>query len=221
MNIEEAILCRHSVRQYLDKPIAPEHADALRKAVEEANAQSGMHMQLVLDEPKAMNCLLAKYGSFKNATNYVAMIAPKNGFDEKVGYFGEKIVLLAKTLGLETCWVAGSYKKIPEAVRLEDGEKIYMIIVVGYGATQGKPHRSKSPQAVSNLSEDSPKWFEKGVQYALLAPTAINQQKFRFELDGNRVKATAGIGPYAKTDLGIVKLHFEIGAGSENFAFEE
>ena len=58
---------------------------------------------------------------------------------------------------------------------------------------------------------------KKGVEAALLAPTAVNQQKFYLTLDGNKVKAKAGLGPCAKMDLGIVKYHFELGAGKENF----
>ena len=63
----------------------------------------------------------------------------------------------------------------------------------------------------------TPDWFKKGIDAALLAPTAMNQQKFQFTLKENRVLAKAGIGFYSKIDLGIVKYHFEIGAGKKNF----
>ena len=59
------------------------------------------------------------------------------------------------------------------------------------------------------------------VACALLAPTAINQQKFKFSLhDGNKVSVKAGLGFYSKVDLGIVKYHFEIGAGVKNFEWD-
>ena len=220
MDIFEAMRARHSVRQYKAEPLGQDIADKLREEIAKSNAEGGLHLQLALNEPKAMNCLLARYGSFKNAVNYIAMVAPQDGCEEKVGYYGERLVLLARQLGLGTCWVAGSYKKIPEALDIAEGEKIHMIITVGYGENEGKPHRSKSPEDVSNISEASPEWFKRGVEFALLAPTAINQQKFRFELEEDKVKATHGMGPYAKTDLGIAKLHFELGAGKENFVFE-
>lgn len=222
MDIYEAIRTRHSVRRYLDKPIEDEIANLLGGEISKCNEESGAHFQLKLNEPKAMNCLLAKYGSFKNAVNYIALVAPKDVFDEKVGYYGERLVLFAKTLGLGSCWVAGSYKKVPSVLDLKKDEKIYMIITLGYGEDEGKTHRSKSVEDVSNVTADSPEWFKRGVEFALLAPTAINQQKFRFELlDGGEVKATAGFGPYAKTDLGIVKYHFELGAGKDNFTFAD
>ena len=51
--------------------------------------------------------------------------------------------------------------------------------------------------------------------------TAMNQQKFRFTLNGNQVSAKAGIGFYAKVDLGIVKYHFEVGAGKTGWEWSE
>ena len=53
-----------------------------------------------------------------------------------------------------------------------------------------------------------------------MAPTAINQQKFYIEKTGDEVEITAGLGFYAKVDLGIVKYHFETGAGKENFKWK-
>lgn len=75
---------------------------------------------------------------------------------------------------------------------------------------------------VGHAAETPPEWFERGVQAALLAPTAMNQQKVRFELlpDGRTVHAQASPGAYTAVDLGIAKYHFEVGAGTENFAWE-
>jgi hypothetical protein len=62
------------------------------------------------------------------------------------------------------------------------------------------------------------------MEAVLLAPTAVNQQKFEFELvDDHTVVARARftlIG-YGKMDLGIAKYHFEIAAGEENFNWKE
>ena len=82
----------------------------------------------------------------------------------------------------------------------------------------------KTVEQVSNASETTPSWFKKGVEAALLAPTAVNQQKFSFEYVGmkdghHQVRAKKGFSMigYTKTDLGIAKCHFEVGAGKENF----
>lgn len=95
--------------------------------------------------------------------------------------------------------------------------KFTVVISLGYGKTQGTEHKSKSVDAVSNLGSDSPDWFQTDVEAALLAPTAMNQQKFMLALENGRISAKAGSGFYTKIDLGIVKYHFEIGAGKENF----
>ena len=85
------------------------------------------------------------------------------------------------------------------------------------GETQGKPHKSKTAQAVGNIAENSPEWFKNGVTAALLAPTALNQQKFYFSLCGDKVEAETKFGACTKIDLGIAKYHFEIGANKKVF----
>ena len=130
-------------------------------------------------------------------------------------------MLLAQEMGLNTCWVAGSYKKGKVAAAVKEGEKLYCVIALGYGEDQGRAHRSKPAEKVAELSGEAPEWFRKGVDAALLAPTALNQQRFYFRLAGdNSVSARAKLGPYSKIDLGIAKLHFELGAGKENFEWE-
>lgn len=214
MELKEAILNRHSVRSYLDRPIEKDTADKLSEIIDRCNEESGLHIQLVLNEPKAFDSAMAHYGNFKGVSNYIALIGRKGpDLDEKCGYYGEKVVLEAQRLGLNTCWVAMTYKRIPSAFKVDKGEKLTVVIALGYGATQGVRHRSKLITDVSNCTDDSPEWFRKGVEAALLAPTAVNQQKFFFSLAGESVEAKAGLAFYAKMDLGIAKYHFEIGSG--------
>ena len=224
MNLIEAIAARHSVRHYTDQVIEAEKIGLLQQLVDEYNAQSGLHIQLITNEPRSFGeSLWARYGKFSGVTCYFAMIGRKSDkLDETVGYYGEKLVLEAQRMGLNTCWVGLSYKKISSVLNINDGEKLVCVISVGYGATQGVDHKRKLPDKVSKTDiKTAPQWFKQGVACALLAPTAINQQKFKFVLhDGDRVSVKAGFGPYSKVDLGIVKYHFEIGAGIENFEWE-
>ena len=104
MNLQEAIKARHSVRQYIDKPIEAEKIEQLQACIAECNREGGLHIQLVTNEPKAFAKGMAKYGKFSGISNYIAMIC-KKGDDITLGYYGEKVVLLAQTLGLNTCWV--------------------------------------------------------------------------------------------------------------------
>ena len=217
MDIYEAMRARHSVRAYEQKEIEGEIKDMLEDKIAELNGRSGLHIQLITHEPKAFDSPMAHYGKFSGVTDYIAMIGKKDDeLEEKCGYYGEKLVLFAQQLGLNTCWVAVSYKKIKTAYMLGAGEKLCIVIAIGYGKTQGVPHKSKAPSEVADMG-DVPEWFKKGVEAALLAPTAVNQQKFFFSLDNGRVSARAGRGFYSKRDLGIAKCHFELGAGKENF----
>lgn len=220
MDLYEAIKNRHSVRNYKDKPLEPEAKETLLKKISQYNNESGLHIQLISNEPKAFDSFMAHYGKFSGVNNYIALIGKKgNRLDELCGYYGEKLVLLAQQLGLNTCWVAMTYKKIPSVFQIEDGEKLAIVIAIGYGKTQGSAHKSKNISKVCKATQPLPEWFTNGVEAALLAPTAMNQQKFTFSLDKNKVTAKSGFGFYSKIDLGIVKCHFEIGAGKDNFVW--
>ena len=225
MTIQEAIEARHSVRAYKDQPLADEVARRLEEEIAVVNQKGNLHVQLIRNEPKAFQGTMAKYGKFRNANNYLVMAGKKaEDLDERVGYYGEHLVLLAQTLGLNTCWVGLSYTKVPGTYVLDEGEKIACYIAIGYGETQGVGHKIKTVGQVSNASDATPSWFRKGVEAALLAPTAVNQQKFSFEYVGvkdgrHQVSAKKGFSMigYTKMDLGIAKYHFEIGAGKVNF----
>ena len=221
MEIIQAMKNRHSVRQYIDKPIDPQVLQALQAEIDFCNKQAQLHIQLVTNEPKAFDSFMAHYGKFSGVTNYIALIGKKSAkLDELCGYYGEHLVLKAQQLGLNTCWVAMSYKKIPDAFSVEKDEKLTVVIALGYGKNQGVAHKSKSAQAVSNISDSSPEWFKSGIEAALLAPTAMNQQRFTLTYENGKVSAAAGLGFYTKLDLGIVKYHFELGAGKENFTWK-
>lgn len=222
MNVIKAIDERHSVRQYLIKKIDEDVVDKLSKFIDQINIESGLNIQLILNEPKSFDAFLSHYGKFEGVENYIALVGKKgDNLNEKLGYFGEKIVLYAQTLGLNTCWVALSYKKNKNIVKVNAGEKFVAVIAIGYGKTHGVERKSKLINQVSNADSNSPEWFINGVKCALKAPTALNQQKFYFTQKNNVVKVKRGIGFYTLMDLGIVKLHFELGAGKDNFIWKK
>lgn len=217
IDLMQAMKDRHSVRSYISRPIDDDKAAALRDEIQKINAESGLHFQLMLNEPQAFSGRLAHYGSFQNCLNYFAAAA-NDGREVDIGYHGERLVLLAQQLGLNTCWVALTYSKNKVPVDCAPGEKLRIVIALGYGETQGVAHKSKAVTSLCRVSGETPDWFRRGMEAAMLAPTAVNQQKFRFTLvKPNTVKISTAFGPYAKIDLGIAKLHFEIGAGKENF----
>ncbi len=216
MDLLTAIKNRHSVRSYIDKPIDSETLSELKAEIDACNKESGLHIQLVTNEPEAFDSMMAHYGKFSGVQNYIALVGRKSAdFDEKSGYYGERIALKAQMLGLNTCWVAMTFSKgaAKKAVVIESGEKLGCVLALGYGKTQGVAHTSKSMAQLCKTEGSMPEWFKNGMEAAILAPTATNQQKFLFTLNGQKVTAEATGGFYSKVDLGIVKYHFEVGSG--------
>ena len=230
MDLLEAIEARHSVRAYTDQPIGEDVRKQLQDEIDRCNAEGNLRIKLVCDEPEAFDSTLAHYGKFSNVRNYLVLAgAPAADLDERCGYYGERIVLLAQQLGLNTCWVALTFKKRYVKKMLEPGTKLSLVISIGHGVDDGRPHKSKGNADVGHVStgEPAPEWFTRGIEAALLAPTAVNQQKFDITLlgetdtSGKPLVSIASLGgSYANVDLGIVRLHFEIGAGTESFAWK-
>ena len=224
MTLEEAIEARHSVRAYKEQPLAENVVKVLEEKIAVLNREGKLHIQLIQNEPKAFLGTMAKYGKFRNVGNYIVMAGQKaDDLDERVGYYGEQLVLLAQTLGLNTCWVGLSYSKVSGTYELGEDEKIACYIAIGYGESQGVSHKIKTVEQVSrsavrtlgsskNACDITPSWFKKGIEAALLAPTAVNQQKFSFEHVGvknncHQIRAKKGFSMigYTKIDLDVVK----------------
>ena len=211
MDILEIMRKRHSVRQYKNQAIEPPKREEINLLIKAVNAESKMSIQVFYDEPECFDSFMAHYGKFENVENYIAIVGNKNE-QEKAGYYGEKIVLKCQELGLNTCWVAMTHGK--SKAEIKKGQKLLIIISLGYGKTQGVPHKSKSISELSRTDEVA-EWFETGMEAVKLAPTAVNQQKFLFELKNGIVTAKNLGGFYSKIDLGIVKYHFEAVTGHE------
>lgn len=213
MTILEAIEQRHSVRTYQNKPIEASIIQELNQEIEACNREGDLSIQLITDDPDVFKGLLAHYGGFRNVSNYIALVGPAgDSLDEAAGYYGERLVLKAQQLGLNSCWVAATYKKGRCRAVIKENQKMVCIIAIGYGATQGAPHKSKPMEKLCQATGDMPQWFKDGMHAAILAPTAMNQQKFLITLDGDQVSYSTKKGAYANVDLGIAKYHFLAGA---------
>lgn len=211
MEILEIIKSRHSVRQYRNQTIEESKREELNTCIKEANEESHLSIQVFYDEPKCFDSFMAHYGKFTNVGNYIAIVGNKSD-QEKAGYYGEKIVLKCQEMGLNTCWVAMTHGK--SQAKIKKGQKLLILISLGYGDTQGVAHRSKSIKELSHADEET-EWFTKGMEAVCLAPTAMNQQKFLFELKNGVVTSKSLGGFYSKIDLGIAKYHFEAVTGHE------
>ena len=220
MTIKEAVMQRHMVRKYIDKTISAETVQQLNERIEKSNAEYDISMKLVTGNADGIGGL-AKLLLTRSVYNYIILAGKDHAtLDEKLGYYGERLVLKAARLGLDTCWVALTFRRGKCRCTVDPGEKLVCVIALGYGETHGVPHKSKPLADVCKTTGEMPPWFRAGAEAALLAPTATNQQKFLLTLEGDTVRAESTGGFYSKVDLGIVKYHFEIGAGTDHFTWK-
>lgn len=216
----EAIRARHAVRNYITKPLSSAIIDRLKEEIEQCNRLGKLHIQLVTEDDGAFKSLIPLVGRFKNVNNYIALAAKKQGaFYAECGYYGARLMIRAQQEGLNSCWVTNTYNSKRCQVSLAPDEELAGVIAIGYGTTDGKQHKSKSMEALCKPCSD--KWFINGMKAAVLAPTGLNKQNFFIEADGHTVSIrTKDNSPMSQIDSGIVKYHFEIGAGKENFIWK-
>ena len=214
MNETDAIRQRHSVRQYKPDRIEDDKVALIKAKIHELNAEGNLHLQFIEDADKTYNKLFNKVAGLGSAPSVIACVGKDTpGLDQRVGYYGEKLVLYAQTLGLNTCWT-GTFNRKNITADISEGEKLVISIAIGYGKDPGKAHKSKSIDQLTESKGQTPEWFNKGVEMALLAPTAINQQKFLIKLNPDEsVEFIDKGGVLSQVDIGIVKYHFEIGSG--------
>lgn len=215
MTLQEAVKERHSVRNYRDMEIEQSLVDQLEEKIKICNEEGNLHLQFVKDAGNTFNRLLNKAMGLGSAPSVIACIGPDDEtLDERVGYYGQQVVLLAQQLGLNTCW-AGTFNPKNVKATIGAGERLVIVIAIGYGVNNGRDRKSKTFEKVTKGDGNYPKWFADGVEAALLAPTAINQQKFVIALENETVKIENKGGVMGKVDLGIVKYNFEVGSGKK------
>ena len=218
MTIKEAVKQRHMVRKFTDKPIPADLAELLNARIAENNAAHGLNLKLVTGNSDGIGGM-AKMLLTKTVHSYIVLAGKDRAdLDEKLGYCGADLCLYAQTLGLNTWWVGGMFSGKGAMKHLETKDvRVNGVIAIGYGQTQGVPHKSKTAAEISQYNGAAPQWFLDGVEALLCAPTALNKQPYMVRGDGDQVSITAGEGHFAGIDLGIGKYHFEVGAGKDNF----
>lgn len=244
----DAVNIRIAIRSYDDEPINDDTARQLDMTLAPLNLLGDVHLQLVCDRPQVFAEANAS-GHLKNAANYLAVVGPKDDDEakERAGFYAERAVLAATLRGLGTLWVAGSWDRT-EAARhchIRNGEELYLGVVIGHPehhvermaksyedlAEFQRTHRpTKSfDEFTARMSaeerEAAPAWFKAGVEAAMKAPSAMNRQPVTFTYNADDDTAAAHIDPtagdehWALNDLGIAKLHFQIGAGQGEWAW--
>lgn len=181
MNLLEAIDARHAIRAYTDEPVAQDTLAALQSEIDACNTASGLHIQMVAGMNDAFLGLKTHYGRFKGVHNAIALIGRDSddgttlqsfkdadgtpvspaaaALQERVGYYGERLVLRAVQLGLATSWaVLDGAETVPAADAwwtLNDGESVVWAIAFGHGARPGGRRRSKPLEELANAAESA------------------------------------------------------------------
>ncbi len=227
MTLLEASAIRISRRAYIPELICDDKKAALQKVVDNLCERSGLNIRLMENGEDCFS-LIKSYGMFSGVKSYFALSGKADDplLHEKVGYFGEELVLEATRLGLGTCWVAGSYDKDSTAIDLAEGEILSCVISVGEikknenlkekvlsGIIKTK---RKTPEQMSRNFEAAPDWFKKGMECVANAPSARNTQLIVFEYTPDGViSENTGSWTSNRVDHGIAQYHFELGSGKK------
>ena len=233
-NLKDAIEIRSSRRKYIPEALNPTAAKQLQILIEDLTNTTNLKIQLLIDDGDAFNGFKKSYGMFSGVRNYIALIGDKedNLNLEKLGYFGELLVLGATMFGLGTCWVGGTFDRKSCPVKLEENESIVCAITVGEVAPEmskkeklirwATHRKTKTAEQMYTSDETVPEWFLSGIRAVQKAPSAINRQPVMFSYSRDDV-VTASVKDITiegiAFDLGIAKAHFEIGAGGGRWDF--
>jgi len=223
MNTLEAISIRKSRRSYISTSIDTNIVSHFEELIKEYNAKEKLHIQFIKEGSEPFRGLKNSYGMFSGVQSFFALAGPKDDENsrEKLGFYGELLVLEATKYNLGTCWVGGTYNKKLCPCNLNDNEELFCVIIVGNveektsfkeNAIYKLAHRSTKPiEALYSSKENVPSWFIEGMKAVQKAPSAINKQPVNFSLLNGIVTASVpDKAAHERFDLGIAKAHFEI-----------
>lgn len=232
----KSIVVRHSRRKYVNREIDTTTLDTIKAIIEELNSDlEGVRFVFVNDEcNNVFKGIIGSYGKIIGAPAYVAMIGNSQGdrTPEKIGYIGEGLILEATALELGTCWVAGMFNsnKVEKDVHLKENESIFAITPMGYveekysfsekmmsKLTASHKRKDLDELCCGNFNKEWPKWVKTALSSARLAPSAVNAQPWRFEVNDDSITLLVdnlknSTKVIKRIDCGIVMLHLEIGA---------
>lgn len=242
MNLIEAIDIRCSRRKYLRTPISAENVSRLQQSIDRYNQEAGLRFQLILNNGEAFKGFKKSYGLLTGVENYLALVGSQKdpNIHEKTGRYGEMLVLEATAMGLGTCWIGGAYEK--ESCVCDVGKEEDFICVIPIGNVEkncstkerlvsSMMHRkSKTMDELLRSDCEVPEWMKNGMQAVMRAPSGLNLQPIAFTYCDGVLRASVEHNESKKDvvekqeemnliELGIAKLHFELGAGKGKWEY--
>lgn len=224
--MNETIQKRKSRRVFSKKQLSEALLQKIEEKIRKIDVKHDVNIELIEDGSKAFASFGKSYGLFKNVRSLILLKGNPGmrHFREKMGYYGEKLLLFAESLGLDTCWVGGTFDR--ESFSYPEEEHIQAVILLGYAGESGIRekllssllHKKKPWEACIEGDSPYPKWVKEGMEAVALAPSALNKQKPFFHYHNGILTATVKNDfEMDMVDLGIAKLHFELGVGCGHF----
>lgn len=241
----EVIKSRRSSRTYDGRQIDVTALQKLTDYIAEINQEKkikGKFLVVQNDSKKVGKTKqLGTYGVISGANSFLIGMIDKDEKDAVTfGYLFEKIVLYATHLGIQTCWLGGTFKKsnFEHNVILQDNEFIPIVSPIGY--KKGNPRVFEAAMRTVIQADKRKAWselfFEKDsntpldkdsvglynvpLEMVRLGPSASNKQPWRIVQDKDgfhfflcRTKGYALTAfDMQKNDIGIAKCHFKLSA---------
>ena len=219
----EAINVRCSRRHYTDVKIDDLKIKKIKNLIDGYNRKEGLNIRFIENGADAFTGFNS-YGMFKGVKALIALSGEKSVEDlkEKLGFYGELLVIEATKLNLGTCFVAGTFNKKKLNILSED-EELVCVITIG-NVPEDKSlkeklflsviHRKPKKLKEFYLSDEKvPDWFIEGVKAVQKAPSAANRQPVRLKYDKGEVTAfVEKTDSFQLMDLGIAKANFSLAA---------
>ena len=223
----ELIRSRRAIRKYKENLIESDKANLIDAELQNINLESGFKFQMILNNDEVLGNKIITFGMFKNARNIIALVGPSSSndidkeVDEKIGYYGARILLFIESINLSTCFITGTFSRAKTRASINKGETLFGIISFGECDETKKPRKTKNIEDVSDYKEGDPDWYLRGIEAALLAPTAVNQQAFEIINDGHKfVYIRNLVGFNTALDAGIIHYFFEKAADSDAYIWK-
>jgi len=246
-HITEIIKIRSSCRTYDLQDIDAAVLEKLNSFIEKINQTAKNNERFLIINKKSTDKTekLGTYGVISGASTFIVGIINGEKYNAvSFGYLFEKIILFATDLGLQTCWLGGTFKRenFVKQSSLKEDEYIPIVSPVGYrkdkssileltmrrvvGANNRKPWDELffDSSISKTIVQAEAGFYGTPLEMVRLAPSASNKQPWRIIRNMNlyhfylfRTKGY-GIANYdlQKNDIGIVMCHFELTANALN-----
>ena len=228
MDIIDAIQQRISCRAFQQRAIESGIFDQLADEVQRINQESGLSFQLYGPREDGTAIDMAANMFAGNPPCYAALVGPTGPLpEEQLGYYGERLVLLATQLGLGTCWVASTYNQETTRAEVGEGQKLHDVVPMGYAPAK-MPLRQRTIRAGIRARDKkladmwqgpmpldaAPEWVQACIDAVHKGPSAINEQPVVFVQERADGPIRATVPKVSRgleyTDLGIAKYHWEV-----------